>query len=235
MAFPLPLIDRPRPVMHTAPAFEPVAPRRIPDAVVDAFVRDGGNLWTPRSLLGQSVYKALSYLPADLAEELLDRIRSSVVVESSLALAVIRPYRGGFKTEDLGIVCRKVVTDAGVAFIAADIAGGGSDSSLFKFHGVGTGTTAEAAGQTALVTESTTALNPDSTRATGSQSSSTNTYTTVGTVTFDAAAAITEHGIFSQAATGGGTLLDRSVFAAVNVASGDSIQATYVLTLNSGG
>lgn len=231
MAFPI-LIDRaPHGLIHAAPSIRPA----LPDAVIDAFVRDGGRVWSPKSLLGESVFKALGYLPDDLAAELLDRIRSSVVVESSLALAVIRPYRGGFKREDLGIVSRKVVTTAGVTYIIADIAGGASDSNLFKYHGLGTGTTAEAVGDTALVTESTTALNPDSTRATGSQSASTNVYTTVGTLTFDASAAITEHGIFTQAATGGGTLLDRSVFTAVNVASGDSIQSTYTLTLNAGG
>ena len=61
------------------------------------------------------------------------------------------------------------------------------------------------------------------------------TYTTVGTLTADAAIACTEHGIFSQAATGGGTLFDRSVFAVVNLANGDSLQATYVWTANAGG
>jgi hypothetical protein len=42
---------------------------------------------------------------------------------------------------------------------------------------------------------------------------------------------------FSQSATGGGTLWDRSKFAAINVvgASGDSIQFTYTATLSSGG
>jgi len=134
-----------------------------------------------------------------------------------------------------GVVSYRVITSAGVNYIAADIAGGASDSNLFKYHGLGTGTNAEAAGDTALQTECTTTLNPDSTRATGSQSSSTNTYTTVGTNTFDGAAAVTEHGILTQAATGGGTLLDRSVFSAINVASGDSIQTTYVLTLSAGG
>lgn len=140
---------------------------------------------------------------------------------------------------DLGLASMRVVTTAGVAYIAADIAAGANDSSNFKYHGIGTGNTAEAVGDTALVTESTTALNPDSTRATGSQASatvSTNaTYTTVGTLTADASIAAVEHGIFSQAATGGGTLLDRSVFTTVNLASGDSLQATYVLTINSGG
>lgn len=140
---------------------------------------------------------------------------------------------------DFGLASLRLVTTAGVAYIAADMASGANDINLFRFHGIGTGATAEAVGDTALVTESTTALNPDSTRATGSQASatvSTNaTYTTVGTLTADAAIAATEHGIFTQAATGGGTLLDRSVFSVVNLANGDSLQATYVLTVNSGG
>lgn len=136
---------------------------------------------------------------------------------------------------DLGLASMRVVTTAGVTYIAADIAGGANDSSLFKFHAIGTGTTAEASSDTALVTELTTQYNPDSTRATGSQSSSTNVYTTVGTNTVDASVAVTEHGIFTQAATGGGTLLDRSVFAAVNLASGDSLQTTYQFTMPAGG
>lgn len=136
---------------------------------------------------------------------------------------------------DYGVVSRRVVTNAGVAFIVDDWDGSVTDITNLKYHGCGTGTTAEAAGDTALVTESTTALNPDSTRATGTASQpSANIYQSVGTVTFDASAAITEHGIFSQAATGGGTLWDRSVFSAINVASGDSIQFTYAATLTAG-
>lgn len=135
-----------------------------------------------------------------------------------------------------GVVSRRLVTDAGVAYIVDDWDGGANTIDLFNYHGVGTGTTAEAAGDTALVTESTTALNPDSTRATGTKTQpAANQMRTTGTVTFDASAAITEHGIFTQAATGGGTLLDRSVFSAINVASGDSIQIQYTLTLSSGG
>lgn len=163
---------------------------------------------------------------------LVARITQLPVMYGQLAIRIVK---ASGEIIDYGVVSYRVVATAGVTFIAADIAGGANDSSLFKYHGVGTGTTAEASGDTALVTESTTALNPDSTRATGSQSSSTNTYTTVGTNTFDASAAITEHGIFSQAATGGGTLLDRSVFSAINVVSGDSLQTTYVLTLSAGG
>lgn len=138
--------------------------------------------------------------------------------------------------EHLGLLSTKVVTDAGVAFLVDDWDNNVTDLTTMNFHGCGTGATAEAVGDTALVTESTTALNPDSTRATGTRSQpAANQYRSVGTVTFDAAAAITEHGIFSQAATGGGTLWDRSVFSAINVANGDSIQFTYTCTVSSGG
>lgn len=137
---------------------------------------------------------------------------------------------------DYGIVSRRVITDTGVAFFVDDWDGSVTDITNFKYHGVGTGTNAEAAGDSALQTESTTALNPDSTRATGTNSQpAANQFRTVGTPTFDAAAAVTEHGIFSQAATGGGTLWDRSVFSVINVGSGDSIQFTYTATFTSGG
>jgi hypothetical protein len=140
------------------------------------------------------------------------------------------------RVEKLGLVSTKLVTDAGVSFLVDDWNNNAADLTTLNFHGCGTGTTAEAVGDTALVTESTTALNPDSTRATGTRSKPAgNQYRTVGTATFDASAAITEHGIFSQAATGGGTLWDRSVFSAINVATGDSIQFTYTCTVSSGG
>lgn len=138
--------------------------------------------------------------------------------------------------EHRGLIATKLVTDAAVAYIVDDWDGGANVIDLFNFHGCGTGTTAEAASDTALVTESTTALNPDSTRATGTKSQpSANVMRSVALVTFDATAAITEHGVFTQAATGGGTLLDRSVFAAINVVAADGIQWTYNLTLASGG
>lgn len=101
-----------------------------------------------------------------------------------------------------------------------------------KFHGCGTGATAAAEGDTALQTESTTVLNPDSTRATGSLTeASASVFRTVGTLTFDGAAAVTEWGLLSQAAIPGGTLWSRIVFSAINVANGDSIQFTYDLTV----
>jgi hypothetical protein len=135
-----------------------------------------------------------------------------------------------------GVVGYRVITNAGVAFIVDDWDGSVTDITNLKYHGCGTGNTAEAAGDTALVTESTTALNPDSTRATGTNSQpSANIFQSVGTLTFDNTAAVVEHGLFSQAATGGGTLWDRTVFSAINVVSGDSIQFQYTATLTAGG
>ena len=137
---------------------------------------------------------------------------------------------------DLGLVSARVVTTTGVGFIV-DAFQNITELENMKFHGLGTGTTAEAAGDTALVSELTSQYNPDSTRATGTttEGATGNIYRTVATNTVDASVAITEHGIFSQAATGGGVLLDRSVFSAVNLASGDSLQSTYELTFSAGG
>lgn len=149
----------------------------------------------------------------------------------------LRVSRAGEWTE-LGLASLRVITTAGVTDIATRFAGSTpANIANYKFAGFGTGTTAEATSDTALVTELTTQYNPDNTRPTGSQAASTNTYTTVATLTPDANCAITEHGVFTQAATGGGTLLDRSVFAAVNLVSSnpDSLQATYVLTIVAGG
>lgn len=144
-------------------------------------------------------------------------------------------HRDGSVTE-LGLLGRRLVTTAGVAYLTADMAGGGSDINLFKFAGFGTGTTAESAAHTALVTELTTEYAVNSTRPTGSQASNTNTYTTVGTLSPDSGGtlAITEHGIFSADAAG--TMWDRTLFSAVNLVAGsDSLASTYIATFPSGG
>jgi nitrous oxidase accessory protein NosD len=125
-----------------------------------------------------------------------------------------------------GLVSTRVVTTAGVNAIV-DAFQNTVELENFKFHGMGTGSTAENASDTALVTEV-------ETRATGSQTegASANIYRTVGTITATASRAVVEHGIFS--ASSAGTLLDRSVFSVINLANGDSIQFTYDLTLPAG-
>ena len=127
----------------------------------------------------------------------------------------------------------RVVTNNGAALIVDCLDQTGSLEA--KYHGIGTGSTAENVTDSALVTELTTQYNPDSTRATGTFSQpSANVSRSVGTNSVDATAAVQEHGIFTQAATGGGTLLDRSVFSTVNLSSGDSLQSTYDLTVTAG-
>ena len=71
-------------------------------------------------------------------------------------------------------------------------------------------------------------------RVAGTQDNGTSKhYKSVATIPFTSTLAITEHGLFSASTSG--TLWDHSVFAAINVVSGDSIQFTYDLTINDGG
>lgn len=211
----------------------------------DAWMPDAVRRWNPRSHLGQYAKACMQYLPTGVALELLDKLMSTTAVESSLRGRVYRnarwnptahlwDLRPARLIDDLGLLCTKVVTTAGVNFIV-DAFQNITEVELMKFHGIGTGSTAPAIGDTALVTELTTQYNPDSTRATGSTTEgASNVYVSVGTNTVDATAAIQEHGIFSQAATGGGTLLDRFTFTTVNLASGDSLQTTFNLTFTAG-
>ena len=142
-------------------------------------------------------------------------------------------FRADGTVDEFGLASLRVVTTVGVNFLV-DALQGTVEPEILKFHAIGTGSTAEATSDTALVAESTTALNPDSTRATGSltEGATANVFRTVGTLTADAQIVTREHGIFS--ASSAGTLLDRSVFAAVTLESGDSIQTTYDLTIAAG-
>jgi len=186
------------------------------------------------SRLGRAVYAACGHLPAELAEELIDALSSALLIESSLSLVVVRGgSNGGW--QDLGVVSRRVITDAGVAAVVNAFRNT-FELELFNYHALGTGSTAEAVAQTTLVTELTTQYSTDNVRPTGAQSApAANQYQSVATITVDAAVTITEHGLFSQAAAPGGTLWDRSVFTGLALNSGDSIIATYIATVTSGG
>lgn len=128
---------------------------------------------------------------------------------------------------DLGLISTKLVTTAGVDWIAALYVG--TNTATGKYHQSGTGTTAPAITDTALQTAIAGV-------ATGSLSATGNVVTTVGTVTYSGTFAVTEWGLFTGA-TGSGTdtLIDRATFAAINVVSTDSIQFTFTLTFPTGG
>lgn len=134
--------------------------------------------------------------------------------------------------ENYGLLSPLVVTNAGVAFMATDWNTGTPDITTLNFHDSGTGTNAENVTDTDLQTPA-----GPTTRATGTKSNpSAPVFQSIGTITYAGTLAITEHGLFNQAARGAGTTLwDRSVFTAINVVSGDSIQFTYACTITAGG
>lgn len=147
----------------------------------------------------------------------------------------VKVVRADGTVVDYGLVSMRVVTNNGVGYIV-DAFQNLVELENMKYHGLGTTNTAEAAADGALAAELSTAYNPDNTRATGTteEGASGNIFKTVATNTVDGVAAVVEHGVFSQAATGGGVLLDRSVFTVINLAASDSLQSTYQLTFTAG-
>jgi hypothetical protein len=138
---------------------------------------------------------------------------------------------------DLGLMSCRVVTDTGVGYVV-DAFQNLVELENMRYHGLGTGGAAEAAGNTALTTELTTQYSSSNTRPTGTlgeKSGDSKTYETTATITVSAGVAATEHGIFSQAATGGGVMLDRTLFSVVNLASSESLATTYQITFPSNG
>lgn len=119
-----------------------------------------------------------------------------------------------------------MVVNAGLAFLAGALSGDEATPSNMKYIGVGTGTTAAAAADTALVT-------PALTRGAGTQSRTTttttnDTYNVYATIDSDDSYAITEAGLFD--ASSSGDMLCRQVFSAVNLTSDDSIKVTWDIT-----
>jgi hypothetical protein len=132
------------------------------------------------------------------------------------------------ETVNYGVISRRVVTTAFVNFVVDQLQTETSVFGDYKFHDSGVGTTAENITDTAMETTD------GESRVTGSQTeSAANAYRSVGTISYTTTKAITEHGLFNDVSAG--TLMDRSVFSAINVVNGDSIQFTYTLTLTAGG
>jgi hypothetical protein len=198
----------------------------------------------PRSALGKAIWRAVPHLPQDLAGEIVELLSSVAVFESELRVRVLRGLGlvelglldpRAVVIEDYGVVSRKVVTTVGAGYIV-DAFQNLVELENMKFHGLGTGSTAEAVGDTALVTELTTEYTGN-VRATGTTTEGTSVqYVTVATNTLDSGTpALREHGIFS--ASSAGVLLDRSLFASITLdgTQGDALQSTYTFTVTAGG
>ena len=144
------------------------------------------------------------------------------------ALLRIKLLRDG-ETYNFGIVSRKKVTAEFVNFMVDQLQAETSTWGDFKYHISGTGTDAESNANTQLQTAIGTA------REVGTQTegASAHIYKSVATIAYSGTHAVTEHALFNEAyadAQDNGILMDRSVFSAVNVVSGDSIEFTYQLT-----
>lgn len=150
-----------------------------------------------------------------------------LAMKSQMSAKVIR---ADGRVEDKGVLSRRVVTTAFVNYLVQSfLQSTSSPLDLFKYHDAGTGTAAESTSDTTLGT----AWGGTRQAATNSTGAAANVFQSLATIAFTATKAITEHGVFS--ATAAGTLLDRHSFAAINVASGDSIQFTYGMTCSAGG
>lgn len=202
----------------------------------------------PNSHLGRAVKEILRFLPNSAearaaAAELIGRLTQCVVIESRLWVKIFRPpgtignETNRLVVEDYGLVCERKVTTAAMNAVV-DAFQGSFNLSDFNFHGLGTGSGAEGAGDTALGTELTTEYTGNL-RATGTQGegASANIYNTTATNTLDGTpgAAIREHGVFTSATPGMGTLLDRSLIGPYTLSSGQGIQTPYEITFTAGG
>lgn len=185
---------------------------------------------TPQAPLSWRVSNVLrwEYIKGWLATFVLAPIANKFGIMTALGkLEAVLIKADGSKV-NYGVLGYRVVTTAFVSFVVDQLQ---TESSLFgdfKYHDSGVGTTAENVTDTAMETTD------GESRATGTQTESAATaYRSVGTISYTTTKAITEHGLFNDASAG--TLMDRTVFSAVNVVNGDSIQFTYTLTVSAGG
>jgi hypothetical protein len=131
---------------------------------------------------------------------------------------------------ELGAIGKRYVTDDGVAFLVDDWEDGSQSITNMNYHDSGIGV----AGEDQTDNDLGTPAGP-TTRATGTKSQpSANILRSIGTIAYSGTLAITEHGLFSTSARATVEMWDRTVFSAINVESGDSIQFTYDCTLTAG-
>lgn len=116
-----------------------------------------------------------------------------------------------------------LVVNSGLAFIASRMKD--TTDAAMSHMAVGSGTTAAAAGNTALETQIGSRVSLTSTTVTANATAYVATFA-AGTGT----GAITEAGIFN--ASTAGTMLCRTVFSVVNKGADDTLQITWTITLN---
>lgn len=135
--------------------------------------------------------------------------------------------KGALTITKNGEVIREIdnlVVTAGKELLASRLAG--NSGSVISYMAVGTGTTAAAVGNTTLATE----LDRNALSVSGGTASGAAvTYSTTW-LAADATGALTEAGLFTAAS--GGTMLARTVFAAVNKGSDDLVTISWTVTVS---
>ena len=128
---------------------------------------------------------------------------------------------------DTQLVIHNLVTDAGLALLASRCNGAGAEAAA-DYLAVGTGTTAAAKGDTTLETEiadSGLARAQDASPTRETTVETNDTAVTNYQWTVSGTKAVTEAGCLNAASSG--DLLAHQVFAAINVASGDTLEIIY--------
>jgi len=149
------------------------------------------------------------------AARAFSRLTGLPVLLGRLSAVLVR--RDGTRV-NYGVLGWRVVTTAFVNFMVDQLQTETSTWGDFKYHDSGVGVTAENAADTDIETTD------GESRATGDQGegASANIYKSIGTISYTTTKAITEHGLFNASTSG--TLMDRTVFSAINVVNGDSIE-----------
>lgn len=182
-------------------------------------------------------------------QEIEQRAATEQLSKAEIARLVEKAAKPMFKWNTLGkFINRKFGRDVQIAFITgvwtkkaiadnlivtkgkelvADQLGGTTTAPVTAIA-IGTGTTAAAAGNTALETEITTngGARGAATVTNVTTTTTNDTEQWVKTFSFTGSFAVTEEGLLDNN-TSGGNLLARQVFSAVNVANGDSLQITH--------
>jgi len=169
----------------------------------------------PKGVAKERIFEALK----------LTRPKNSLEMFGFLSAKV---ERTSGEIEELGVVSVKKVT-AAFAKRLVDALVTATTMTGFHQHKQGSDSTAEASGDTALVTPQVGAqAGAGATEAIHGANSF--IFQTKGTITAGSAYGIREHGVFN--ASTGGVLLDRSIVTAINVATDDIVTWTYELTVN---
>lgn len=147
-------------------------------------------------------------------------IDETMQLQGAMTLIVRRAY-GDIET----VHKDNIIVNVGFDFIADAIGKSASRPSVMGFIALGTGTTAAAASQSALVSEL------DRNAATYAHTVGTKAFSfTADFAAGDATGAITEAGVFNAAS--GGIMLDRVVFPVVNKGADDSLTAVFTFTMS---